>query len=320
MHDKLLPNPRCHVRGVMTDRPHTQLSRALVRATLAWCLLACAASTASAGPWTRDPGRYYAKLSQGMYRAAGYRDGSGRFVDDSTYSAHISSLYAEVGMPAHLQAQFYLPFLVADNAFTAGSDVGIVCGRGAAFESARSSFGDAQLGLQWNPRLLTMPHALRLQAKLPLYALERDVGCASISPQPGDGQVDLGLWAAAGESFADGAFFAFAELGHLLRTDTYLFATGPGGYGQTFSGLGQVGYQFMPGAFAMLSLRTEVPYGSDSITKGWLTFGPQLLVPIGAGLAAELEVGFTPWARNASLGRAEQGYFTQATLGISRTY
>ena len=42
---------------------------------------------AKAGPWTKSPGQYYAKLSVGGYFAQGFRDASGVFQDGVRYDS-----------------------------------------------------------------------------------------------------------------------------------------------------------------------------------------------------------------------------------------
>ena len=45
-----------------------------------------------------------------------------------------------------------------------------------------------------------------------------------------------------------------------------------------------------------------VPFKNDGITKGYLTLGPSLYVPIWKGLAAEARFDPVVWARNSSRG------------------
>ena len=287
------------------------------------CLMAWAPGAAHAGPWTRSPGSGYQKLSQGVYVAEGFRDASGRFVDDSTYVGHSTALYAELGLVKYIHAQLYLPFIVATNAFDRDSStrLALPCEQGFVTDTMRRGFGDAQLGIQFDPNLLPLPHAIRLEGKFPLYDVtEPDGRCGDLFPQPGDGQVDATLWASIGRSFLKGDVFAFLELGHRERTDLYLFGDGGLSYARTFVAAVQGGYQLRRDTFAMFSLRVELPYRDDERSRAGVTMGPQLIVPIVAGLAFELDVGFTPWSRNGSQGRSGQLYWTQVTVGISHKH
>lgn len=278
---------------------------------------------AQAGPWTRPVGSWYAKLSQGVYVAQGYRDADGRFIDDATYTGHTTSLYTEAGVLDRLQAQLYLPFLVAINSFDSGSPSALAapCPGGVASGASRRGFGDARAGLQLDPGLLPIPHAFRLEAKLPLYDVTQPQGqCGDLFPQHGDGQVDATLWLSVGGSLLDGDAFAYVEFGHIVRTDVYPLGDAQGGYAQTLGGALQGGYKFMPDGYAMLSLRIEAPYEDDGRSKGGLSLGPQVIVPLGGGFSAEADLGFSPWAVNGSQGRSGTLYWTAAAVGISHKH
>jgi hypothetical protein len=280
-------------------------------------------SAAMAGPWTRAPGRWYAKLAQGAFRAEGFRDSGGAFVSDTTYTGLTTSLYGELGVVERMQAQLYLPFVVGINDFDRDAPVRLATpceGGRLAASASRRSFGDSLLGAQWDPALLAIPHALRAVAKLPLYDVTEPGGrCGPLYPQPGDGQLDLDVWLSAGDSFAGGELFVFAEAGHRFRTELYFGEDLGQRFGDTFLSYAQAGWQFEAGAFLMLNLNLALPYGSDAATRGWFTVGPSLHFPVGGGLALELAADATPWARNSGAGNADSLYWTSLTLGVSHT-
>jgi len=287
------------------------------------CMLAGPIGSAHAGPWTRPVGSWYAKLSQGVYVAEGYRDAAGHFIADATYTGHTTALYAETGVLPRLQAQLYLPFIVAINRFEDDSPAALStpCAGGIASGTSRRGPGDAQVALQFDPDLMPIPHALRLAGKLPLYDVTKPGGrCGELFPQHGDGQLDATLWLSIGGSLLGGDAFAYVELGHVVRTDVYLRGDAEQGYAQTLALAMQGGYRFMPDGFAMLSVRFDNPYEDDGRSKGGLSLGPQLIVPLGSGFAAEADVGFSPWAHNGSQGRSDHLYWTSATVGISHKH
>jgi hypothetical protein len=281
------------------------------------------ASTALAGPWTREPGRWYVKLAQGLFRAEGFRDSSGAFVQDTTYTGLSTSLYGELGLIERLHGQLYLPFVVGINEFDRDAPVRLAtpCAEGRlASSTSRRSLGDAQLAAQWHPALLAVPHAVRAVAKLPLYDLTQPGGpCGPLYPQPGDGQLDFDLWLSAGDSLAGGELFVFVEAGHRFRSELYLGEDVGQRFGDTFLSFAQAGWRFGRGAFLMLNLNLALPYGADAVTRGWFTLGPSVFFPVGRGVALELAADATPWARNSGAGQADSLYWTSLTLGVSHT-
>lgn len=276
---------------------------------------------AQAGPWTRAPGRWYAKLAQGIFVAEGFRDSSGQFVSDTTYRGYTTSAYGEFGLIDGLQAQFYLPFVIGENDFDRDSVLRqtTFCPNGQrALSTQRRTLGDALVGGQWTSPWLSMPHAVRVNAQVPLYdATDPGGSCGVLFAQPGDGQLDLDLWLSLGDSFLDGRLYAFGELGHRFRTEVFLGGDTGQTFGDTLMAFGQVGYRVMDGSFLMFNVNLAVPYAGDDVTRGALSLGPAVYWGIGHGLALELAVDFTPWATNAAEGRSNSLFWTAATIGVS---
>lgn len=281
-------------------------------------------ASARAGPWSKDPGHWYFKLGQSLFTADGFRDAEGRFNTESSYLGLNTFAYGEVGLVEGLQTQFYLPFTIGINSFDEDSTLRLStrCENGLLVnDTSRRSFGDASAGLQYSPKLMTMPHALRADVKLPLYDLADPRGaCRDLFPQPGDGQLDITLWLSLGDSFHPRPFYLYGELGHRFRTEVFIGEATPQQYGDTFVFFGQAGWEFTRGAFLQLNLQLSLPYVDDSTTKGSVVLGPALFVPLEAGFAVETEVQFTPWASNSAEGVAEALYWTSVSVGISHKH
>ena len=292
-------------------------------------LVCCAAmvasvSTARAGPWTREPGHGYAKLSASLYHADGFRDGRGQFFEGVDYLSFSPAAYVELGVLPGLHVEGYLPFVLGRNAFASDGSPGVrgVCTGGSLITSAeRSSWGDAIVAVQATPGLLSLPHALTLQTKVPLYDVSQPGGpCGALFPQPGDGQLDVALLASVGDSFSAGAAFAYLELGHRHRTEIFLPQDFRRSFVDTLLLAGQVGLRYQDGGYLMLAARLELPYVADESTRGSFVLAPALVAPITRQLSLEVELGFTPWARHATSGQAARLFWTQAIAGLSTTF
>ncbi len=262
-------------------------------AVLALMLLA---APAHAGPWTKNQGELYVKAGQGFFFANSYRDSAGVLQEGIEYLGATTSIYFEVGVLRGLQVWGYLPFVAARNAF---DDDGT--------SWLRTSGGDALLGLQYTPHFfkLPFPAALKLEVKVPFYDVNGVQGIyAARFPAPGDGQVDLTFWLSAGGSLTAIPLFFFAEVGYRLRTEAFV-GTGPfsSSFGDGFTFFGSVGYTFFKRVIVAVNTGGVIPFADDIRTKGYMTLGPAVYVPIWRGLAAE--ASFDPMIytnKNASPG------------------
>lgn len=253
-------------------------------------------TTALAGPWTRDAGQAYVKVSEGAFFADAFRDAEGRLQRGVDYLGLTTALYLELGLLEGLHLQLYLPHIVAIN----------------DFETVKSRYlsaggGDAQLGLQAGLPL-PIPAAVRGVLKVPLY----DVGAiggreADYFPQRGDGQIDVSLMISAG--YSHHAFYGFAEVGHQIRTSRF---TGTGStvrYGDGLVWAAQVGWGGL-GPTLALNAGGVVPWADDLVTKAYTSVGPSVYWPVHGGLALELGYDRVVQATNSALGQG-------ITLGLS---
>ncbi len=270
----------------------------LIRASLGGALAAALSAPAAAGPWTRDAGQVYVKVSESLYRADAFQDASGRVVEGVAYTGWSSAVYAEVGVAKGLHLQAFLPHSVATNDFD-----------GVRFRSAR--LGDARLAVQWSIPGLDFPQALRAEVKVPLYDAAEPGGAQAESfPLIGDGQVDARLWISAGASIPHTPLYAFAELGYEHRSEWFVGDGLDRAFVDGVLAAGQIGATLWRGIVLAANAQAVVPVATDASTKGYATVGPGLFAPVGAGLAVEAGVDFTPWARNSARG-------TQFSLGLS---
>ncbi len=290
---------------------HHVYHRLLFALTISLCGLAPA--PAKAGPWTKNVGQYYAKLSTGAYFARGFRDASGNVHGGVTYASLSPALYAEVGVWQNLQLSLYAPYLVARNRFD-GRAMNRALFR-ANNEYVRASLGDTIVGLQGSSPWLSLPHALRLEAKLPLYNVNAPRGAQEANfPAPGDGQVDLTVWASLGKSFDALPLYVAIELGHQFRTETWLFERphlADPSFSDSLRWFGQAGLRFLENKYATLNFTGVQPYAPGAYTKGFMTLGLGLFFPVGPrGFALEANADQALRAVHSAAG-------TAVTLGVS---
>lgn len=295
-------------------RPHHQLSAALLAIGLGLCVW-LVPQPAKAGPWTKSLGQYYAKLSVGSYFASGFRDASGTFQSGVKYASLSPAVYAEAGIFDNLQVSVYAPYLVARNQFD-GSATNLANNR-ANNEYARTSFGDTILGLQWSSPWVPIPHALRVEAKLPLYDVNAPRGGQQTSfPAPGDGQVDVTLWASLGKSFEAIPIYVFGEIGHQFRTEKFLVKKprlADPEYSDSLRWFGQVGLKFLENKYLMVNYVGVHPYEAGDFTKGWMSLGLGVFYPVGKrGFALEATADQAIQAVNTAQG-------TSVGAGVSFT-
>ena len=251
---------------------------------------------AVAGPWTKKNGEVYAKLGQSFFFADSFRDSTGSLQTGVNYLGATTSVYFEVGIWQGLHVWGYLPYVVAQNEFEADKNTWL-----------RTSGGDALLGLQYTPHFFSLPFpaAIKLEVKVPLYDTNGVEGpYLTKFPAPGDGQVDVALWLSAGGSLGSIPLFFFGEVGYRSRTEAFV-GTGPfsGSFAETFVFFASVGYTFFDRVLVALNFGGAIPFVGDNASKGYVTLGPALYIPIWGGLAAE--ASFDPMIytnKNASPG------------------
>lgn len=253
-------------------------------AGLVVAILALAAvGPAAAGPWTKNMGRFYAKVGQGFYFSDSFRDSSGNLQQGVDYLSFTTSLFFQVGVYKGLHVSGYLPYIVASN---------YQVDEGARW--TRASGGDARFALQYTPTFIGLPFpaAIRLEFKVPFYDAGGVGGpYAARFPAPGDGQVDVTFWLTAGGSLRSIPLFFSADIGYELRTEAFI-GTGPfaAQFNDGIAFLAQVGYTFFGRLLVAVNTRGVIPFEAGQVTKGYVSVGPSLYGLIWRGLAAEASV------------------------------
>jgi len=235
---------------------------------------------AEAGPWTKNQGELYVKLGQGFFIADSFRDSAGTLQEGVNYLGASTSVYFEVGLVKGLHVWGYLPFTAARNSIEEDDTTWL-----------RTSGGDAMLGLQYTPHFFTLPFpaALKVEVKVPFYDINGVEGIyAGRFPAPGDGQVDVTLWLSAGGSLSTIPLFMFAEVGYRFRTEAFV-GTGPfsSSFEDGITFFASVGYTILERVLVAVNSGGVMPYVQDNATKGYVTLGVALYIPIWEGLAAE---------------------------------
>lgn len=263
---------------------------------MAAMVLAVAAALATApqvhaGPWTKSLGELYVKVGEGFFFSDSYRDSDGQIVTgDNEYLGATTSVYFEVGVWKGLHVWGYLPHVV-----------GINDNLSTMRQTLNAGGGDALLGLQYTPPFkLPLPVAAKLEFKVPFYDVaEVPSGFAAA----GDGQLDVTFWLSAGGSIDSLKLFFFGEVGYRHRTEHYVGDGSTASYVDGFGFFASVGYKLFGKYIVALNSGGIIPFEEDDFTKGYVTIGPALYIPVYKGLA--LEASFDPMIytnRNASPG------------------
>lgn len=256
-------------------------------------LCTLAPSAALAGPWTRSLGHAYVKLGSNLFIADEFVDLDNQ-VSSADFFGATTAIYAEVGLWERLHLQLLVPHVVFTNSFPGGT----------SFLTAGG--GDARLGLQWTSPLELLPHALRLEAKIPLYdaagPLELSRALREQFPLRGDGQLDLSLWLSVGGALPGLPVYVFGELGHQFRTELFVGEGLPRAFLDTFLYAFELGVTVYERVVVALTSQGFLPYGDDEVTRGFVDLGAKVYAPIWEGLALEASAGFIPWAVSASRG------------------
>ncbi|MCA9672688.1 MAG: hypothetical protein KC503_44140, partial [Myxococcales bacterium] len=179
--------------------------------------VALAPATATAGPWSRDSGSFYAKVGQTAFYSGSFVDISGTVVEGVSNLSFITSAYGEVGIYRGLQVAASVPLTYSCNDFGSGGG-----------EFCNTSAGDLLVALQYQlPKQLLKPLvlAVRTDLKIPLYSNNNSDPFEH--PRPGDAQIDVTFWLSAGASFGSLPLYAFAEVGYRVRTEAFIGDTPP---------------------------------------------------------------------------------------------
>lgn len=270
-------------------------------------LLLCA--IAEAGAWTRGYGSYYFKVGADFYTAPQYASPATQVPGTTAaglgpYFGQQYGAYGELGLldPAIWRVQLALqaPLSVGRTSFLQEDTFGALAGHATV-----TRLGDVRL----TPQVALAkraPVAAGLEVKVPGY--RNDSVCAGnpyrvYCPRPGEGQVDLTPYGAAGTPFAEHGF-AEGRLGWRFRTDIVLGAEGPSvplGDGPTWAAT--VGWTAGP-VLAMVQADGVHVLGEDLVTPQAVRGGPAALWTLDDDLGLALEARFSAdlWARATSRG------------------
>ena len=143
----------------------------------------------------------------------------------------------------------------------------------------------------------------RLELKVPLY----DVGgidgpLAPQFPAFGDGQLDVTFWLSGGYGFQKIPLYLFAEVGYRHRTEHYVGDGDSRRFGDGMALAFQVGYTIRRRVLIAANVNATVPFTEDAVTKGFVSVGPSLFIPVYKGLGVEARFDPIVWARNSSRG------------------
>lgn len=256
--------------------------------------------TAHAGPWTKQPGDAYIKVSESYFASDTFISSSGERVQGTDYLALTSALYFEAGLTPRLHLQGYLPWSFTRNEVESLDT-----------RYANAGFGDAQIGFQTTPVAAALPYALRVNVKLPLYDVASIQGAErELFPALGDGQVDVTTWLSLGGSFWPTPLYVLGEVGWRHRTELFW---GQGSELEFKDGLalnGQLGYTIRERVLIALNLSGVYTFAQDEVTQSFLSVGPFLGVALGKGFSLEANISPMVWSRNNSPG-------TTWALGLS---
>ena len=250
-----------------------------------WAALTMAAL---AGPWTRDQGDYYARIGADAYVPRVYVNPlTGNAVDtDRRYLGLQTGFYGEIGLLKawHVQVTAAAPFTRGSLTFETSAGTG---------RATTYRLGDARLGVQ-TALTRKFPLALAVDAKLPLYDNDR-VGqhqgvYQAQFPLPGDGQVDLGLWAHGGA--AKGKVWSELAVGWVHRTGPFV-----DGIGLTTTLGAHLG-----DAFLMFKADGRWNPVDDDLSREWLALGPAVLYDVSRKVGLEARVSYEPTSAQAARG------------------
>ncbi|MFZ9888657.1 MAG: hypothetical protein ACO3JL_14250 [Myxococcota bacterium] len=271
---------------------------------------ATAATSATAGAWSKPAGGVYAKLGSSAFVSGHAYDNRGRRVDGDTFVLRAETLYAyaELGLTDDVTLVAFVPWAAATNQHESG----------VRFHTL--GFGDATLGAQvpvatWGPLRVSA----RVDGKVPLYrggpsvqgrqsaAVPGYGRSARYFPALGDGQVDMTSWVLGGMSLPAIDGFVGVEGGYRLRF---------GNITDAIVALSTLGTWLLPGRLLLLvNAQSVMSLPSEdelrvAVGKGYLAFGPACMVILGGGLTLELGYDVVTQGVNTAGG-------TQLQLGIS---
>lgn len=258
------------------------------------------ASSATAGPWTKDLGSYYAKGGADGFYALSWQQAGVNARNEDQFLGQLYSLYGETGLSkGHpVQVAATLPVSVGTLWFVRRDNGTRATGRATVHR-----FGDLRL----RPQVALHPDkpvALAVEVKIPLYAVDsvcdEDPTFKELCPRPGDGQIDLMPMVLAGGSIGNDGFFEVG-LGYLYRSEWFL------GWDTDF--------QFQDGLvvntgggvwtgplLSMVKVDGTFAPRNDQTSQQFLRAGPAFLLDVAEGVGLEARGQMDLWAVNTARG------------------
>jgi hypothetical protein len=290
----------------LTSIAHTATAWAgTLAAVLVLAVCVVLPTTATAGPWVKEPGKTYVKVSGGMFQSDEAFDLSGN-LEQSPYSYSHTSVrtYAEIGLLPRVALNFSVPFLASTNELN---------------ERTRyKRWGPGDLDLSAQVSLLESDAcavSLAPGVRVPLY--EGTVGAGDTvnaigpgaaglqryTPALGDGSVDLSAMAAAGCSLYPVPAWVTAQAGPRIRLQ---------GFGDSIDYAVDGGIFVWPERLALTARVAGVQRFSSNNerpTKRYTSVGGGLLLNVYRGFALEASASYIPvgafvargWSASAGL-------------------
>ena len=254
----------------------------------AWMMTALVAAPALAGPWVKEPGEVYAKVSGGVFDSQDIFDVNGQQVSPPfVYSNTGVYTYAEIGLAPRFALALSLPFLMSTNTVQERTRYN------------RSGFGDLDLVAQGQLYRGACVVSGDMGLRVPLYSgvVPADGEAPGVSgsgpsrflPLLGDGSVDINPGVSVGCSLFPLPGWVTLETALNLRTR---------GFGSGARAALGVGAFVWPERVALMG-RAEVlkrfSAQNERPTKEYLNVGGGVLVRVFDGLALEAVGSALPW-------------------------
>jgi len=245
-------------------------------------------SLAQAGPWVKEPGKAYVKVSASTFSTDQVVDANGNHTTTPwTYTNHSVTTFLDVGVAPRVGLNLTVPFHVADNSYE-------------SLKYQRSGLGDLGLGINVAALTGRCPLSVEIGGSIPLYdgiipsdaELTGATGGTDPSqrylPMLGDGAYEFHPGVSIGCSFYPVPAWATAKISYSLRSD---------GFGDGIkSGFGAGGFVW-PDRVALIAGIDAVQRFSGEFerpTKSYMSVYTGFLVRIGWGFSAEATIGHIP--------------------------
>ena len=266
--------------------------------------MVAAAGDASAGPWVKEPGEVYAKLSGSHFRAVGTYDRAGEPMDPNYTYSHVGArLYADIGVVPDVGVSVSLPYLVSKNALENSGAEYIKRGLGDLDLAAEygTTYGQLALSGQLKVRLPLYPETISANAAAPNSLSDEELERRRFIPALGDGSVDLTPRLQLGVSLHPFPGWVTAAVGPKFRFQ---------GFGHALSWAVSGGAFVLPERLAF-TVRAgglqRFQGGNRRPTKSYLQLSGGTIVRIAGGVSLEASAGSLPVGAFVSKGWSVTG-------------